>query len=142
VSVTLRPLLSANELDRLEWRAVGGDQLVAHQQACLVGRQTVEHAADERLAIDVTGEDPDARIGNPAVGKRRFDLAPQAPREDVREVIVAGVRRREVAGMGGMQPRQHAVDHRRSLTVARGRADQCLYLSPIAFQSRRRNSRS
>jgi len=74
-------------------------QLVAHQQACLVGRQTVEHAADERLAIDVTGEDPDARIGNPAVGKRRFDLAPQAPREDVREVIEpvsAGVK---VAGM-------------------------------------------
>jgi len=33
VSVTLRPLLW-RRLDRLEWRAVGGDQLVAHQQAC------------------------------------------------------------------------------------------------------------
>ena len=98
--------------DRLERRAIGGDDLIANEQAGLLGRRALDHAADEAAALRVgTREDADAGIGDAAARKGvRQSAPPQRAGEDIGELVVFRFVRRVIACVRRMQLGQHAVD--------------------------------
>ena len=102
--------LVAERADRLEWRAIGGDDLVAEQKPRLVGGQAGEHGADEGLAVDHLGEHADARIGDGFVGEELRDIAAQPVGEYVDELVIGGLIARVVVRVRDAELGQHGVD--------------------------------
>ena len=104
--------LAAKRADRLERPAIGRENLIADPEPGPVRRRPFDRPGDEQPALIVgLGEDPDPRIGDLAVRKDPTEPAVfERAGENVGELVIGRLVPRIVAGMGGVQRRQHRVD--------------------------------
>ena len=112
--------LVAERADGRERRVVGGDDLIAGQQAGARRRHVGEHGGDERLAVDVLGEHADAGIAHLAAREVLRDIAAQRIGEDVGELVVGGLVLGVVMRVRGAELGEQRVDRGGALRIGLG----------------------
>ena len=125
--------LPAKDVTGSKARAVGGDDLIADEKLGLCRGKAIEKSADEMPSVDDARKHADPVIGDLALGKASFELAPQAAGEDIGKIIIGDFVRRVIAGMGGVEFRQHSLMMLRMSALGSAAKDR--YFRPTAFQS-------
>ena len=95
--------------DRRERLAVDIDDLVANQDAGLLGGQAGDGAGDEQLVVDLASEQADARIAH-AVGIEVAQVPPQRTGEDVDQLVIGRIILPIARGVRRAELRQHVGD--------------------------------